>query len=217
MGAGLALLLTATGDLQPDGWWESIVAEDAEVCRHTASFAHSFMPHVHCESKEKVPHSCPGNDGHKWLCGVDEIATRQRLGQPCVAYSFGSHANTCFENAVAKRTGCEIHIFDPTSKTMDSPSWSYHRWGLAGDNNNDTTYWRFFGRRAGNRKAIDTPLAARALTFIIYPHIPPLAGCLQGLQDADACRDHGRAEPHVHRHTQGLIKALRPASSWAPR
>jgi hypothetical protein len=129
-------------------WWAELVAADAKVCNHTSHFAHWFMPHVQCPSKELLPEPSKcgkAQDGQKWVCGIDSLKA------PCVVYSFGSHENTCFESAMAGRTACEIHIFDPTSRSVRNPRWTYHRWGIAGDDKADTRYWRFFGRHAGSK------------------------------------------------------------------
>jgi len=34
--------------------------------------------------------------------------------QACVVYSFGSNGQVSFEEEMIRRTGCEVHVFDPT-------------------------------------------------------------------------------------------------------
>eukprot|EP00930_Biecheleria_cincta_P006607 TRINITY_DN10764_c0_g1_i1.p1 TRINITY_DN10764_c0_g1~~TRINITY_DN10764_c0_g1_i1.p1 ORF type:complete len:497 (-),score=102.21 TRINITY_DN10764_c0_g1_i1:212-1702(-) len=67
-------------------------------------------------------------DGSKWTCGV------RLLRGPCTVYSFGSRGNINFEQALAKLgLGCEIHIYDPTSKEPAAAAalgFKYHNIGL---------------------------------------------------------------------------------------
>ncbi|KAL8616461.1 hypothetical protein ACOMHN_041064 [Nucella lapillus] len=53
---------------------------------------------------------------------------------PCLVYSFGVGEDFSFDDAVAKRYGCEIHSFDPSMHSQDyqrSSSVHFHALGLA--------------------------------------------------------------------------------------
>ena len=73
-------------------------------------------------------------DGGKWTCGVSEM---RQSGRPCVVYSFGSNADSAFEDGVRRTNpACEIHIFDPTSKPpprFREKEYSFHEMGLCSE------------------------------------------------------------------------------------
>ena len=73
-------------------------------------------------------------DGGKWTCGVSEM---RQSGRPCVVYSFGSNADSAFEDGVRRTNpACEIHIFDPTSKPpprFREKGYSFHEMGLCSE------------------------------------------------------------------------------------
>lgn len=70
-------------------------------------------------------------DGGKWTCGLKELSDS---GQPCVVYSFGSNADSLFEDHVRRTSpSCEIHIFDPNSSPppkLEEKGYVFHKLGL---------------------------------------------------------------------------------------
>ena len=115
-------------------WYSEMVYKDQIQCAHTFNYFHWFLPHINCPSKERIGHC---DDGGKWVCSPHNL--KQGSGH-CLVYSFGSSDDFCFESDMA-RFGCEIHIFDPTSKEIKDKRWTYHSWGIGGRDPLVTTYW----------------------------------------------------------------------------
>lgn len=75
-------------------------------------------------------------DGGKWVCNAF------RLPKDCVVYGFGAADEISFEEQMAERFGCDVHVFDPspTSKrafgklekgeARGKGRLTYHPWGL---------------------------------------------------------------------------------------
>ena len=51
-------------------------------------------------------------DRSKWICNTRALAAQQSR---CLVYAFGGHAEVEWDIAMAKHTGCEHYIFDPTA------------------------------------------------------------------------------------------------------
>ena len=74
-------------------------------------------------------------DGGKWVCGLKSLLQHSA----CVVYSAGSDGEPSFEQAVAKSTACEIHVFDHTLDAAQAqfvrsvPSVRLHSTGLAAE------------------------------------------------------------------------------------
>ena len=76
-----------------------------------------------------------GNGG-KWICNEDKIKEHS------VVYSFGAGPDISFEEAMARRYGCEVHVFDPSPKAVErfvslaegkkygDGSVTFHSWGI---------------------------------------------------------------------------------------
>lgn len=147
----LGAVTTFLGDMQP--WWAEMVKEDNEKCEHTHNFFHWFLPHAFCPSQTRIAKRCPGTKA-KWIClqalQVRPIswAPEARAASPCVIYSFGSSGATCFEeefvklNRLQHRT-CEVHIFDPTSRSIVKHGWHYYGYGLGGRDPKENRYYNW--------------------------------------------------------------------------
>ena len=57
-----------------------------------------------------------GPDAAKWLCNSRALAAQHGR---CLVYAFGGHAETDWDIEMVQHTGCEHHIFDPTSPCME--------------------------------------------------------------------------------------------------
>lgn len=60
----------------------------------------------------------PG-DGPLEVTGNYYLDSRKRLGPDAVVYSFGVLTNIDFDEAVAARFGCPVHLFDPTPTAIE--------------------------------------------------------------------------------------------------
>ncbi|MBN2359127.1 MAG: FkbM family methyltransferase [Deltaproteobacteria bacterium] len=75
-------------------------------------------------------------DGGKWLCNG------HRLAPPCVVYGVGAGTDISFEQAMADKFGCDVHVFDPTpssrklfgalesGRRYGAGKVTFHPWGL---------------------------------------------------------------------------------------
>jgi FkbM family methyltransferase len=75
-------------------------------------------------------------DGGKWLCNG------YRIAPPCVVYGVGAAEEISFEEEMASKFGCEVHVFDPSptskrafgalekGKKLGKGSLTFHAWGL---------------------------------------------------------------------------------------
>lgn len=89
-----------------------------------------------CANAQRV-----GSAGGKYICGFDILSRSSSDAAGCVAYSFGNNSAWLedFERALASRTACNVHLFDPSAraiKDMDSRVAKYgatfHPFGLGG-------------------------------------------------------------------------------------
>ena len=132
-------------------WYRELVQKRFRSCKHTSTFFHYFLPHQRCQNAVRLG-QC--DDGAKWVC-LDKFHGKnskraEALGEKCVIYSFGSSDDSCFETAVADRFDCEIHIFDPTSSELKHERWTYHSYGLCGDDPKETGYWNWRTQQQAN-------------------------------------------------------------------
>jgi FkbM family methyltransferase len=75
-------------------------------------------------------------DGGKWICNSF------RLPKDCVVYGVGGNDDISFEEQMAERFGCDVHVFDPSpvsqrafgalqaGKALGKGRLTYHPWGL---------------------------------------------------------------------------------------
>jgi hypothetical protein len=130
--------------LQQEQWYTEMLANASKQCKHISHFFHHFLPHKRCLDMVRVGHC---DDGSKLVCMDDFIddgkntKRAHRNASTCIVYSFGSSDDSCFETDMANRTDCEIHIFDPTSTYLRDQRWTYHPYGLTGQDPNFTNYW----------------------------------------------------------------------------
>jgi hypothetical protein len=125
-------------------WYTDMLAKISNTCKHASHFFHHFLPHKRCLDMVRVGRC---GDGYKLVCMDDFIGRNTKRAQQssstCIVYSFGSSDDSCFEADMANRTDCEIHIFDPTSSYLRDQRWTYHPYGLTGENPNITKYWNW--------------------------------------------------------------------------
>jgi Methyltransferase domain len=133
----------------------------SDTCKHISSFFHHFLPHQQCTELRRIGQCA---DGSKLICldqfilpksidtTTEKYTTIRALGrnERCIVYSFGSSDDSCFESHMATLTDCEIHIFDPTSREIKHPRWTYHSYGLTGHDPTVTTYWNWRTQKQAN-------------------------------------------------------------------
>lgn len=74
-----------------------------------------FPPLYNCQLRERLGRF---GDGGKVVCNLYEM---ERLGSACIVLSFGIRDDITFELALANRTRCSIHAFDPTIPRLPMP------------------------------------------------------------------------------------------------
>lgn len=88
-----------------------------------------YKPTWNCHLRERIGEVF---DGGKYHCNLAHL----RLEPNCVAYSFGSNGIIEYETQLRERTGCEVHIFDPTVTDdripVMPPGIVFHKMGVAG-------------------------------------------------------------------------------------
>ena len=91
-----------------------------------------FRPMWECSHKERIGEIF---DGGKWHCNLKALENVAKQGGTCVAYSLGSNGQVEYEVSLQRRTGCEVHIFDPTvAEPSGLPSGiRFHKIGIAGE------------------------------------------------------------------------------------
>jgi Methyltransferase domain len=144
-GSNLSVLhSTIAHPLHQEDWYKEMLSTVSGYCKHLSHFFHHFLPHTQCQNPVRVG-KC--QDGSKFICmdHFDERNTKRAIqaGGKCIVYSFGSSDDSCFESDMADRTDCEIHIFDPTSSELKHPRWTYHSYGLTGEDPDDTKFWNW--------------------------------------------------------------------------
>ncbi|XP_076455895.1 uncharacterized protein LOC143290386 [Babylonia areolata] len=116
---------------QPDG--QILIPPKAQLLsmswEELAALYHSYtrLVQIQCSSIERVGKVTDGG----WEVCEDN---GYRPSAPCLVYSFGVGDDFSFDDAVAKRYGCEVHSFDPSMKSKDhqrSSSVYFHALGLA--------------------------------------------------------------------------------------
>ena len=144
---------TTKSSFEIQDWYRDLLKQRfvTRPCLHTYTFFHYFLPHFNCRRKERFG-KC--DDGAKWIC-LDLFEGRNSkrasaVSEKCVVYSFGSSDDACFEEALVNKFDCEIHIFDPTSSTLQNPKWTYHSYGLGGEDPTITDYWDWRTQKRAN-------------------------------------------------------------------
>ena len=142
---------------EQEAWYTDMLELVSKRCKHISHFFHHFLPHKKCFNNVRVG-KC--RDGSKLVCMDDFLDgnTKRaiRNGKKCIVYSFGSSDNSCFESDIIQRTDCEIHIFDPTSSELKDPRWTYHSYGLTGNDSRLTTFWNW--RTQKQSQCTDCPM-----------------------------------------------------------
>jgi hypothetical protein len=124
-------------------WYTAMLADISSKCKHISNLFHHFLLHKQCHRPVRV-----GNckDGSKWICMDDFMERTTKLAilqdnRRCIVYSFGSSDDSCFEEAVAEATDCDIFIFDPTSSELRDDRWTYLPYGLTGKDPSVSDFW----------------------------------------------------------------------------
>jgi len=88
-----------------------------------------YAPIWNCVHEERIGELFDGGKNH---CNIDILKTKSS----CVVYSLGSDGKIEYETTLRQRTGCEIHIFDPTVPDERIPEMPeglfFHKMGLSG-------------------------------------------------------------------------------------
>lgn len=84
--------------------------------------------------EQTLPLSALGEGGGAWSI-VD-----QELNRDSIIYSVGVGTNISFDLAIAEKLGCDVHLFDPTPRSIDwvkshtlPNTLHFHEYGLAGE------------------------------------------------------------------------------------